>query len=385
MTNSPFLTRVVLKNYKSIEACDVDLHSLTFLVGANGAGKSNFLDAAKFVADALRTSLDHALRERGGIQEVRRRTGGHPTHFGIRLEFAVPDGPTGSYAFRIGAKASGAFEVQHEECVLSGTEPLSGDIRFSVPGAAAAASDRLYLPDAPAEFRPIRDALARMAFYSPNADRIKDLQLPDAGDLLARDGSNLASVLDRMAKRQPEARSRIEDYLSKIVPGVRGVEVSHVGPRETLEFRQDVPDPENPWRFLAGSMSDGTLRALAALVALFQSGSVPLAALEEPAATLHPAAAAVLLDALLEASALRQVLVTSHNADLLDSPKVKAANVLAVLAENGNTRIGPLDAVGGEALEQQLHTAGELLRLDQARPDTEISTRRMRLFDEGGV
>ena len=384
MTNPPFLTRVVLKNYKSIEACDVDLHSLTFLVGANGAGKSNFLDALRFVADALRTSLDHALRERGGIQEVRRRTGGHPTHFGIRLEFAVPDGPTGSYAFRIGAKASGAFEVQHEECALSGTEALSGDIRFSVPGAAPA-SDRLYLPDAAAEFHPVRDALARMAFYSPNPDRIKDLQLPDAGEQLARDGSNLASVLDRMGKRQPEAWSKVEEYLSKIVPGVRGVEVSHVGPRETLEFRQEVPDSENPWRFLAGSMSDGTLRALAALVALFQSGSVPLAALEEPAATLHPAAAAVLLDALLEASALRQVLVTSHNADLLDSPQVKTANVLAVLAENGDTRIGPLDAVGSEALEQQLHTAGELLRTDQVRPDTEISTRQLRLFDEGGV
>jgi predicted ATPase len=385
MTKSPFLTRVVLKNYKSIEACDVDLHSLTFLVGANGAGKSNFLDALRFVADALRTSLDHALRERGGIQEVRRRTGGHPTHFGIRLEFAIPGGPTGSYAFRIGAKASGAFEVQHEECVLSGTEALSGDIRFSVPEAATAASDRLYLPDAAADFRPVCEALARMAFYSPNADRIKDLQLPDVGEQLARDGSNLASVLDRMAKRQPEARSRIEDYLSKIVPGVRGVEVSHVGPRETLEFCQDVPDPENPWRFLAGSMSDGTLRALATLVALFQSGNVPLVALEEPAATLHPAAAAALLDALLEASALRQVLVTSHNADLLDSPKVKLANVLAVLAENGNTRIGPLDAVGAEALEQQLHTAGELLRTDQVRPDPEVSTRQMRLFDEGGV
>jgi predicted ATPase len=383
MTNSPFLTRVVLKNYKSIEACDVDLDSLTFLVGANGAGKSNFLDAAKFVADALRTSLNHALRERGGIQEVRRRTGGHPTHFGIRLEFAVPGGPTGSYAFRIAAKAGG-FEVQHEECVLSGTEPLSGDIRFSVPGEAAA-SDRLYLPDASADFRPVCEALARMAFYSPNPDRIRDLQLPDAGDLLARDGSNLASVLDRMAKRQPEARSKVEEYLSKIVPGVRGIEVSHVGPRETLEFRQDVPDPENPWRFLAGSMSDGTLRALAALVALFQSGAVPLAALEEPAATLHPAAATVLLDALLEASALRQVLVTSHNAGLLDSPKVKTANVLAVLAENGSTRIGPLDAVGSDALEQQLHTAGELLRMDQVRPDTEVSTRQMRLFDEGGV
>jgi predicted ATPase len=381
---SPFLTRAVLKNYKSIEACDVDLRSLTFLVGPNGAGKSNFLDALRFVTDSLRTSLDHALRERGGIQEVRRRTGGHPTHFGIRLEFAVPDGPAGSYAFRIAAKASGGFEVQHEECVLRGSEALSGDVRFSVPGATAS-SDRLYLPDAPADFRPVCEALPRMAFYSFNPDRIKDLQLPDAGDLLARDGSNIASVLNRMGKRQPEARSRIEEYLSKIVPGVRGVEVKPVGPRETLEFRQDVPDPENPWRFLAGSMSDGTLRALAALVALFQSASVPLTALEEPAAALHPAAAGVLLDALLESSALRQVLVTSHNADLLDSPKVGTASVLAVLAENGNTRIGPLDTVGREALEQQLHTAGELLRMDQARPDTEISTRQLRLFDEGGV
>jgi predicted ATPase len=110
-----------------------------------------------------------------------------------------------------------------------------------------------------------------------------------------------------------------------------------------------------------------------------------LAALEEPAATLHPAAAGVLLDALLEAAALRQVLVTSHNADLLDSPQVRTANVLAVMSENGNTRIGPLDAVGAEALEQQLHTAGELLRMDQMRPDAEISTRQLRLFDEGEV
>jgi predicted ATPase len=384
MTNSPFLTRAVLKNYKSIEACDVELESLTFLVGANGAGKSNFLDALRFVADSLRTSLDHALRERGGIQEVRRRTGGHPTHFGIRLEFALPGGTSGSYAFRIAAKASGGFEVQHEECVLRGSEPLSGDIRFSVPGEAAA-SDRLYLPDAPTDFHPVRDALARMGFYNPNPDRIKDLQLPDAGEQLARDGSNIASVLDRMAKRQPEARSRIEEYLSEIVPGVRGVEVRPVGPRETLEFRQDVPDPANPWRFLAGSMSDGTLRALAALVALFQSAGVPLTALEEPAAALHPAAAGVLLDALLEASALRQVLVTSHNADLLDSFKVKTASVLAVLAENGNTRIARLDTVGREALEQQLHTAGELLRMDQVRPEPGVSARQMRLFDEGGV
>ena len=53
MENSTFIRRVVLKNYKSIAACDVQLHPLMFLVGRNGAGKSNFLDSLRFVADAL--------------------------------------------------------------------------------------------------------------------------------------------------------------------------------------------------------------------------------------------------------------------------------------------------------------------------------------------
>src|SRR5215468_1085690 len=97
--NPAFVTRVRLKNYKSIALCDVALGPLVFLVGANGAGKSNFLDALRFVADALRTSLDHALRDRGGINEVRRRSGGHPTHFGARLEFNLRSGQQGHYAF----------------------------------------------------------------------------------------------------------------------------------------------------------------------------------------------------------------------------------------------------------------------------------------------
>lgn len=65
------LTRVVLRNYKSIAACDVSPAQLTFLVGPNGSGKSNFLDALRFVADAVRFSLDHALRDRGGRGTVR--------------------------------------------------------------------------------------------------------------------------------------------------------------------------------------------------------------------------------------------------------------------------------------------------------------------------
>src|SRR3954463_2316688 len=118
MGDSTFLTRVLLENYKSIARCDVSLGPLTFLVGPNGAGKSNFLDALRFVADALRTSIDHALRERGTIGEVRRQSGGHPNHFALRLDFTLPSGQTGHYAIRVGAKSGAAFEVQDEECQI---------------------------------------------------------------------------------------------------------------------------------------------------------------------------------------------------------------------------------------------------------------------------
>lgn len=47
------ITRVMLHNYKSIVWCDVALDKLHFLLGANGAGKSNFLDALRFVQYAV--------------------------------------------------------------------------------------------------------------------------------------------------------------------------------------------------------------------------------------------------------------------------------------------------------------------------------------------
>jgi predicted ATPase len=166
-SDSTFITRVVLKNYKSIAACDVRLGPLTFLVGPNGSGKSNFIDALRFVSDALSTSLDHAIRERGGINEVRRRSGGHPTHFGIRLEFRLGDDARGHYAFRISALKNGGYEVQDEECEVivhsglqlrlfghSGTASFrakDGRVAVDDDDAGPAPRDRLYLPIAPSE------------------------------------------------------------------------------------------------------------------------------------------------------------------------------------------------------------------------------------------
>jgi predicted ATPase len=160
-----------------------------------------------------------------------------------------------------------------------------------------------------------------------------------------------------------------------------------VGPKETLEFRQQVRGAQHPWRFLAGNMSDGTLRALGVLVALFQgNGSTGrrLIGIEEPEIALHPAAAGILTDALRDASEQAQILVTSHSPDLLDNDAIPAESILAVLSEHGETRVGPLDEAGRSVLRDHLYTAGELLRMDQLRPDPRLSQpRQLDLFEAG--
>ena len=153
MTDRRLLTRIALRNYKSIGACDIRPAQLSFLVGPNGSGKSNFLDALRFVADSLGYSIDHALRDRGGIGEVRRRSGGHPTHFGIRLEFNLAEW-RGHYSFTVGAKPQMGYEVQSEECLVvrpDGEESHyyrveTGRVRRStISPPPVAAADRLYL------------------------------------------------------------------------------------------------------------------------------------------------------------------------------------------------------------------------------------------------
>ena len=401
MKDSTFITRVVLKNYKSIAACDVQLQPLTFLVGRNGAGKSNFLDALRFVADALNTSLDHAVRARGGINDVRRRSRGHPNHFSIHFEFVLPEGLTGHYAFRIGTRPPGGYEVQTEECQIQNEQILipgeyfrveNGTVTHtSVKVAPAAASDRLYLVNASGlpEFRLIYDAFSRMGFYNLNPDKIRDLQAPDPGDVLVRDGGNLTGVL---AQLPPPVKKHIEEYLEDVVPGVHAVDVKKaLGAMATLEFRQKIAGDKDPWRFYSNNMSDGTLRVLGILVALFQGDHdaqkrVPLVGIEEPEIALHPAAAGVLLDALRDAAHKTQVITTSHSPDLLEDKHLDVNSILAVEAHEGNTVIAPVDEVSRSVVRDKLFTIGELLRKDQLQPDpasviSAEKTKQLRLFD----
>jgi len=305
----------------------------------------------------------------------------------------------GNYSFRIGAKESGGFEVQTEECKVVNADRLDQQfylvekgrvVKTSVSVAPAAFADRLYLVAASGlpQFRPVYDALSTIEVYNLNPKEISNLQKPDAGQVLRRDGGNASSIFRKLPNT---ARQQINGYLARIVQGIKDPETKPLGSQETLEFRQAIKGQRHSWRFLAASMSNGTLRAFGILLALFQNaakeaGGPLLIGLEEPEMALHPAATGVLLSALREASRQTQILVTSHSPDLLDDQDIPTESLLAVDSQEGVTRIAPLDQAGRSLLRDRLFTAGELLHQNQLAPDpaalAEMGTdRQLPLFE----
>src|SRR6202007_2917430 len=85
----PFISRVRIKNYKSIASCDVRLGPLTILVGPNGSGKSNFLDALAFLSRAVATTPAEAIDPHGGLAGILRRVPEQADSFSVAIDASV--------------------------------------------------------------------------------------------------------------------------------------------------------------------------------------------------------------------------------------------------------------------------------------------------------
>jgi predicted ATPase len=396
----PFVRRVRIRNYKSIAHCDVELGPLTVLVGRNGSGKSNFLDALAFIYDAVMSSVDSAIRRRNGFDELCWKGNSHSESFALELDFVLRDGRTAVYGFEIGAQAPRSYSVRWERLEVEGLEEASYycengqlvrassrlmDLFSSWPPEPDLDPNRLLLLFASAAFRPIAyviNHIIKIFIYRFSMDEMRDVSSPGVRGGLLRDGSNIASVIGRITADQPAVKERIVGYLGSIVPGVTGVDRVLLGPKETLEFEQSPDAGHPPRKFYAWSMSDGTLRALGALVAVAQlaDGGIPvrLVGIEEPETALHPAASAALMDALKEAAVHTQVVVTTHSPDLLDHLDLEHDRLLVVQMRDGVTEIGRVDRASREAVAEHLATPGELLRMDYLEPDREDLERQRR-------
>jgi predicted ATPase len=219
-------------------------------------------------------------------------------------------------------------------------------------------------------FIDLGEGLRSMGFYNFNPNAMRSLQMPLPGALLERDGRNLASVIEGLKEIDPDAVQRMREYLSLIAEGVESFDPVRHGEYETVQFR--VNSPGKSVEFDAANMSDGTLRALGALVAGFQiqlPAGPTVVGIEEAETSLHPAAMRALLGALEDATGRTQILLTTHSSDLLSERRLDTSQILVVRNRNGQTQIGPVDPASQEIIRKELYTLADLQRMDHLAPD----------------
>ncbi len=381
------IKKLWLRRFRSILAAEVCFENPLFLVGRNGAGKSNVLKALEFVSECMTTPLGTVFQNQGGIEAVRYRSGtqSRPGNVAMRVDFEFTNGTpaTGWYAFEIRAKEGYEFEVLREKCVvhLAGQRhefDRSNKILLTgVPGIEPVVDPQaLLLPliGGTPQFAPVTKGLAGIRVFSLQPKAIQELQDPDSGMSLKSDGSNLASVLKALSKEEGKLE-RLCELLRTVVPGTATVRPIKHGKKLSLEFRQEWgggrkegSSSKHSVAHEAFSMSDGTLRTLGILTAFLQKNRPTLVGLEEPEATVHPEALASTMEMIRAFSRNTQVLVTTHSPDLLDAKWVEPHNLRIVSWEEGVTQVLPLGDSAVSALQQRLMGAGELLRSNALQP-----------------
>jgi predicted ATPase len=402
----PYIREIFVSNYKSMQRVATTLEPFTLLVGPNGAGKSNFIDCLAFVQECLSESVETAVRNRGGFAAVvwggglveasaasRPSTPSYWASFHaktltveVRLVLELGQGATAEYGIGLLRALDGATVVSRERCSLRrpgnqdvGFEVDAGEFVKEIPGIRPRLSRdhlALFAASATEEFRPLYDFLTSMRFYSILPSSLRELQESDSGRFLRPDGSNAAAVLRRLAEdpKKRDTYERVCRLLGIVVEGIKKVEYRPVGSKETLLFTQEKGEG-GTMEFEPRSMSDGTLRVLGLLLAIYQAGNPTVVGIEEPETTVHPAAADAIVEALLDAARERQVLVTTHSPDILDYKDLNDAQIRAVAVRDGSTLVCPVSAATREAIRSHLYTPGELLSCDELNPDLDAAAR----------
>ena len=395
----PFVRQLVLKGFRSIPAARIEFDNPTIFVGRNASGKSNIVSAFSFLADAMRLPLSTVFDRAGGFAAVRNRSsgGGRPPNLAMRVDFQGKGQgrkKRGFYAFEVRANRGNNFSMLREQCVLYDGKKRNWFDRKgkcfdsnvdSLHPSIDTSSLALPLIGGAKAFNQIWRMLSRMHRYSIEPGKLRVMQEPDAGDVLLPDGANAASVLERIENQRRGDFKRLSSFLEAIVPNTRGISVKRYVKNLSLEITQTWgEDAPKELRFEGLNMSDGTLRAIGLLAAVFQRPAPTLIAVEEPEATIHSGALGAVLDLLWEASERMQVIVTTHSPELLDRKEIADRHLRMVEWSEGVTYAGPVSDANRRALRKGLTEAGGLLRANalEAAPRSRDSVNRSDLFED---
>ena len=401
------ITKLRVKNFRSIRDIELHLSPLTVLVGPNASGKSNLMDVLRFLSDAIRRDLSRALSSRHGIGEVRRWQPSYGPRLSMEIGIEVVHGDRCmEYDFIVASNADGRHWVNEKisvfskrngrqcyqeiaiengnvvtpEWMVSDNGDLDDDTDFDPTDLALPGVSRMHLGlgrkagdaagarEIRSDLRLLHRNLQRMHFYQLSPNSLRTLRQQSTPYPLRHDGRNFASVLRDWQENMPDHMDRIRKYLGILVSDVTDMRVESVDGYLVTKLKHAKTPYEgaNPW-FNLNKESDGTVRLLGLLIALYQRPYPPLIGIEEPELFVHPGVLETLAELLKEASRRSQILVTTHNPDLID--QFRTDNLRVVKSIDGVTEVGKVSRNQAEAVRRHLFSPGELHSMEGLEPD----------------
>lgn len=365
------ITRIRLVNWKNFRDVEVELGGRVFLIGPNASGKSNFLDAIRFLRDVAESDLEKAVKKRGGISAIRCLAARQNPDVTI----AVTLDDTWEYELTFRGKKNEAPEVvseqvqkKHDESLKSKrAKLLSRPDAYDREDPERLNSTALAQVNANKSFRDIPDGFKTIAYRHILPQALRDPEgfssVPVSNDPFGRDF--VRQVWNTLPATRKSRLKKISDALRIAVPQLHQLDVG-------MDQKTGVPHLTaiyQHWRLHGArqsesEFSDGTLRLLALLWALCE-GQGPLL-LEEPELSLHDDVVRYLPSIFAKMTRVRkkgarQILVSTHSEVLLSDAGIGPGEVLRLAPGNNGTEIYPAGEEDRELMQGGLSAAEVLL------------------------
>jgi predicted ATPase len=340
------ISKLRLVNWKNFKKTEVEFPYRVFIVGPNASGKSNLLDAIRFLRDIVKQGggLQEAVFSlRGGISKIRCVAARSNTDVTIGVVVNNEnDNPEWEYKLTFNQTGGGIADLRVLVKEESLKNLIKGEIYINRIAKGKDSEYQLgftYIEQASLneKFKSFVDFLGDISYLHLIPQLVRDpksfLKTSKGEDYYGRD---FLEKVQKMNKRISGAYiRRIEKALKYAVPNF-----------EKLNFRQDemgVPHFEalfKQWRgqgvkYQEHDFSDGTLRLIGLLWAL-QDGTKPIL-LEEPELSLHSSIIRQLPDIIYQLQkkkkGKRQVILTTHSYEILDNKGIPAEEILLISTE----------------------------------------------------
>ena len=336
------VTSVRISGFKSFNKVELHLGDLNILIGANGAGKSNFASFFRMLNYMMTHALGRFVGESGGAGDLlfhgSRKT---PVMEGeIQIESAAG---SNIYTFKLGYAAPDRF-IFLDEAYLFSKEGYSLDTAHRISlGSGHSECGLRDVKDQTGSF--IFNALQRMRFFqfhdTSQHAHARQLQFLDQNRFLKSDAGNLAPFLYMLKKNHPASYDRIVRTVKRVMPGFEDFRLEP----DMLDNRKIMlnwSEKGSEMAFGPYHLSDGSLRMMALTTLLMQPKELmpPLIIIDEPELGLHPSAIKLLAGLVRSASAHVQIILSTQSKRLVDEFPLE--NLIPV---DRSSQAGPLESV----------------------------------------